>query len=94
MTTTHYTAEYTQKCLENNINDYKTCIVYHKLKESLFTEKIKERYNELEKLKPLIKNCKNNNLDKTLCFYSKNKNDYVFQLDYYKEFLILYKEIK
>ncbi len=67
----HISAGLTTKSIKNNIDDYKTCIEYHNFKkENLYTEKIKERYNEIDKIKQLIKNCKNNNLDKTSCYYN------------------------
>ncbi len=91
----HYPAEYTVKCLENNIFDYKTCIEFHGFKkENLFTDKIKERYNGLETIKPLIQKCVNNNIDKTTCHLAKNKNEYIFPLDYFNEFNILFDKIK
>ncbi len=91
----HYPAEYEQKCLYNNIYDFKSCIEYNKFKnENLFTDKIKARFEYMEKIKPLIKTCIDKNIDKTSCFYSKNKNDYIFDIGYFNEFNMLFDKIK
>uniref|UniRef100_A0A6C0HVF9 Uncharacterized protein n=1 Tax=viral metagenome TaxID=1070528 RepID=A0A6C0HVF9_9ZZZZ len=91
----HYPAEYTKKCFDNNITDFKTCIEYHKFKnENLFTDKIKERFEHMEQMKPLIKTCIDKNIEKNSCYYSKNKNDYNFELAYFNEFNILFDKMK
>ena len=91
----HVPADYTQKCINNNIVDYKTCIDFHKLTESnLYSQKIKERFALMETMKPLIKNCIENNISETSCFYSKDKkNEYNFPLGFSHEFNYMWKKI-
>ena len=89
-------SEIMKKCLENDIADYKTCYEFHKFKKNdLLLLEIKNRYDMMESFRPLIKNCIDNNKDKTECYYSKkNKFDYNFPIGYYNEFNKMYDNMK
>jgi hypothetical protein len=89
-------AEITKKCLENNITNYKSCYKFHNFKQNdLLLEGIKNRYDIMETFNSIIKNCIDNNIDKTSCYYSKkNKSDYNFPLDYIYEFNYTYDKMK
>ena len=89
-------SEITKKCLENNITDYKNCYEFHKFDYNDFLlQEIKNRYDMLESLKPLIKKCIENNKNKTVCYYSKTDTfDYIFPIGYCNEFDYIYDKMK
>ncbi len=84
------------KCLANNITDYKSCYAFHKFKQNdTLLKEIKNRYDMLESFRPIIKNCIENNKNKTECYYSKkNKFEYVFPVGYYNEFIYMFDKMK
>lgn len=84
------------KCLENNITDYKTCYTFHNFKHNdNLLEEIKNRYIMMESFNLIIKNCVDNNIDKTTCYNSKKNNyDYNFPISYMYEFNYMYDKIK
>jgi hypothetical protein len=88
-------SEITKKCLENDITDYKTCYEFHKFKKNdLLLEGIKDRYDMMESFKPVIKDCIDNNKNKTECYYSKkNKFEYTFPVGYANEFYHIYDKM-
>lgn len=87
--------EMIQTCLKNNLTDYKSCYEFHKFTESnLISQKIKERYATIDSMKPTIKTCIDNNVDKITCFYNKtNNNKYAIPLGYMHEFILMFDKM-
>jgi hypothetical protein len=88
--------EITNKCLDNDITDYKACYEFHKFKKNdLLLQGIKNRYDMIESFIPMIKKCIENKTNITECYYSKkNKFEYNFPFGYYNEFIKTYEKMK
>lgn len=76
-------SETIKKCLDNDINDYKTCYEFHKFKHNDFLlEGIKYRYDMMKSFEYIIKDCIENKKNHTECYYSMNKFGYFNEFNY------------